>query len=58
MSETNIRLGGSLPFCKEVCTVKEKKKEKAKERERQKGRERERENERTLDLTLAGNTGW
>ena len=58
MSETNIRLGGSLLSNKEVCTVKEKKKEKAKERERQKGREREREKERTLDLTLAGNTGW
>ena len=58
MSETNIRSGGSLLFNKEVCTVKEKKKEKAKERERQKGRERERENDRTLDLTLAGNTGW
>ena len=58
MSETNIRLGGSPLFNKEVCTVKEKKKEKAKERERQKGRERERENDRTLDLTLAGNTGW
>ena len=58
MSETNLLLAGTQLLDKVVISLKEKKKEKAKERERQKDREREIEIERTLDLTLAGNSGW